>query len=699
MIATLPLELAEWTDERLAAELRAMLDVELLDPTGLSAVDLQLADALAEADEDGGGVMARSDDVHDGATLVREIAARALEPDRVLSVAAWADMHRQLSTVSAKEPGQFRTSRTPYTREPMEAMSITSTVRRVSLMFGAQLGKTETLNNLAGYIIHHAPGPTLFVQPSLEIARLVSRTRLDPMIAESPALARLVSPARSRDAGNSVFQKSFPGGFLRLVGANSAAGLRSMPVRFLLRDEIDVWPRDADGEGDPLSLSTARTRTFTGREKIIDTSTPTIEGRSAIAAAYDEGDQSEYFVPCPECQHEQTLRWTQLKFERDDAGDLIHNSVAYACEACGTLLGEHHKTGMLARGRWIARVPSRSARHRSFRLNALYSPIGFYPWTAAVEDFLKAKGDEAQLRVWVNTVLAETYQERGDAPPWERLYNRREPYPIGVVPRGACILTAGVDVQKDRVELEVVGWGPDFESWSVDYVVIAGRPEDAATLEQLARVIARSYPIEGSEGGAGLSISKVGVDTGYATQHMYTWIRTQRADQVFALKGGPPGYPVIVGQPRKAEVLESGKKLRRGLQLWTVGTGIVKGELYGWLRQEQPTDTSHGWPRGWCHFPEQDEEWFKQMCSEVLMPRVKLAKSGREKGRVYEWEKTRERNEVLDCRVYARAALAIAGADRWTDEDWRRMAETLGRAPRRRDRRRGEGGGWLARHR
>lgn len=638
-----------------------------------------------------------------GSEVARDAIAHALAPPAAMTVTEWADQHRFLSPESSAEVGAWRTSRTPYLAEIMNALSMSSTVQDIAFMKGAQVGGTEAINNAIGYTVEHDPCPMLIVAPTVELAKLMGTNRLEPMFEDSPVFEGLIGVSKSRDRKNSTTMKKFPGGIMRLVGANSAAGLRSMAARKLFLDEVDAYPMDVDGEGDPIELAKARTRTFQNRRKVIAVSTPTIEGRSRIAQLFDEGDQSRYHVPCPACDSLELLEWKDIKFERDDAGQLVEDSVRWACPACGSLVEEYFKTEMLAGGRWIAARPERSQRFRSFHLSSLYSPIGWYSWTDAARDFIEASkpGNSDQLRTFVNTVFGETWREKGEAPPWERLYNRREAYRVGVVQPGVAIITAGVDVQKDRLEIEVVGWGAGFESWSIDYRVLMGRPEEPEVWRELDELIAAGYP---THDGGRAQIRKVAVDSGYATQEVYAWGRRQRPDQILIVKGGSDNFPILVGQPRKVDTNERGKRVKRGIQLWLVGTSIAKSELYGWLRTEQPTDVAEkGYPRGWAHFPSYAEEYFQQLCAEVLVQRVKRSSgSRREVGRVYVWEKKRERNEALDCRVYARAALFVAGADHWRPEDWQRHAQNLtgpvkkATTPRRRKK---EQSAWLGRNR
>jgi phage terminase large subunit GpA-like protein len=274
------------------------------------------------------------------------------------------------------------------------------------------------------------------------------------------------------------------------------------------------------------------------------------------------------------------------------------------------------------------------------------------------------------LRTFVNTVLGETYLERGEAPPWADLYHRREDYKVGMVPRQALVLTAGVDVQQKRLECEVVAWGRGMESWSVDYVVVPGDTADEATWKGLEDLMARQFP---HEAGGSMQVRMMAVDSGFNTTAVYGWVRKQHGRRVIAVKGRG-NYPTVIGQPSVVDVTVSGRRLRRGVQVWPVGVGVIKTELYGWLRLARPTDPKEQLPRGWCHFPMYGEEYFRQLTAEQLMTR-------RVKGYVKtEWENVRPggRNEALDCRTYARAAAEVVGIHRWEEARWAQVENSLG---------------------
>lgn len=632
--------------------------------------------------------------------------AAGLAPDPLLTVSDWADAHRMLTSRSSMERGPWRTSRTPYLREVMDSLSVTSPVQRVVLMWGAQLGKTEAGNNWLGYVIHQAPGPFLLVQPTVDLAKKLSRQRVQPMIEACDALAERVSAERSRQSSNTVLLKEFPDGLLSMTGANSAAGLRQMPARFVFLDEVDAYPIDVEGEGDPVRLAMRAARNFAG-SKVFETSTPTLQGRSRIERDAEAGDRRRYHVPCPECEELFVLEWKHLRWDAEDtvtdtrgSKGLRADAEPYmGCPSCGAAIPESAKADMLPAGQWIPEVPERSDTFRSYYLSSLYSPLGWFSWRAAVDQFLEATTPSTNsdlLRVFANHTLGETWQERGNSPPWETLYNRRERYKVGTVPRGAVILTGGADVQDDRIELEVTGWGEGLESWSVAYHVVNGDTAKAETWRAFEVLLATRFP---HECGGDMPLRLTAVDSGYETQTVYNWCRG-RINAV-PVRGRDHTLQVMVAQPMAADVdtrRKGGRRVSRGVQVFPVGTDVVKRELYGWLNMEQPTHPERdGFPPGWCHFPSYAEEYFQQLTAEELVPRFVRG------FRRYVWEKRRARNEALDCRVYARAAAAIVGVDRWNPEHWRAMREAIesggagaleAQPPARRRRRRREGG-WL----
>lgn len=607
---------------------------------------------------------------YEGAQEIERAWRDGLTPDPLLTVSEWSDRHRMLSSKASAEPGRWRTSRTPYLKDIMDCLSPTSPVERVVFMKAAQLGATEMGSNWIGYVIHHAPRPMMAVWPTVEMAKRNSKQRIDPLIEESAALAELIALARSRDSGNTILAKEFRGGVLVMTGANSAVGLRSMPVRYLLLDEVDGYPLDVEGEGDAISLAEARTRTF-ARRKIFIVSTPTISGASAIEREYEASDQRRYFVPCPHCKHPQWLRFEQLRWDKGQP-----ETAAYVCESCGTAIAEHHKTWMLERGEWRAMAEGKTA---GFHLSSLYSPVGWRAWrdiAAAWEAAVnKESGSAAAIKTFKNTELGETWVEEGEAPDWQRLLERREDYRIGSVTSGGLLLTAGADVQKDRLEVSVWAFGRGKESWLVEHRVLMGDTARDTVWKALAAMLAeqRTHAC-----GAQMPLARLALDTGFATQEAYAFVRACHDPRVMAVKGVARGA-ALIGTPTAVDMTQGGKKLRRGIKVYSVAGGIAKLELYNNLRKT-PEVAEDGvairYPTGFVHLPKLDAEYLQQLCAEQLITR-----RDRNGFPVREWQKMRERNEALDCYVYARAAASNAGLDRFEERHWRELERQIGVAP------------------
>ncbi|CUJ09527.1 phage terminase large subunit family protein [Achromobacter xylosoxidans] len=606
---------------------------------------------------------------YEGWDAIERAWREGLTPDPLLTVSEWADRHRVLSSKASSEPGRWRTARTPYLKAIMDCLSPTSPVERVVFMKGAQVGATETGSNWIGYVIHHAPGPMMAVWPTVEMAKRNSKQRIDPLIEESSVLSELIAPARSRDSGNTILAKEFRGGVLVMTGANSAVGLRSMPVRYLFLDEVDGYPLDVEGEGDAISLAEARTRTF-ARRKIFIVSTPTIAGASAVEREYEASDQRRYFVPCPHCSHRQWLRFEQLRWDKGQP-----ETAAYICESCDTAIAEHHKTWMLEHGEWRATAEG-TGKTAGFHLSSLYSPVGWRSWreiAAAWEAAVsKESGSAAAIKTFKNTELGETWVEEGEAPDWQRLVERREDYPVGSIPPGGLLLVGGADVQKDRIETSIWAFGRGKESWLVEHRVLMGDTARDAVWKQLADLLAENWT---HASGAAMPLARFALDTGFATQEAYGFVRACRDSRVMAVKGVVRGA-ALIGTPTAVDVSQGGRKLRRGLKVFAVAVGIAKLEFYNNLRKTALVDEDGvgiAYPAGFVHLPRIDAEFIQQLCAEQLITR-----RNRNGFPVREWQKMRERNEALDCYVYARAAAAAAGLDRFEERHWRELERQLG---------------------
>jgi phage terminase large subunit GpA-like protein len=595
-------------------------------------------------------------------------------PPRRLRLSAWADEHYYLSAESAAEPGRWHTL--PYQGGIMDAFTDPH-VEQVSVMKSARVGYTKCLNALVGYYMHQDPCPIMVVQPTLEDAKGHSREEIAPMLRDCPTLAALVPEARSKDADNTILQKLFPGGSLSLVGANSARGFRRVSRKVVLFDEIDGYPPSAGAEGDQIKLGLRRTEYYWDR-KIGYGSTPTVAGRSRIERLFEAGDQRRYYVPCPHCEVMQVLQFKQFRWPKGRPEDAV-----YVCLDCGAEIDHSHKRAMVEAGEWrpgphpqfpIIPPPGPFHGHASFHIWAAYSFSPNATWGQLCAEFVDAEKKPDELKTFVNTVLGETWQEKGDAPEWERLYQRRESYPIGTAPLGVLFLTAGVDVQKDRLFYEIVGWGRGKESWSIEAGVIPGDIATADAQKQLDALLARTIQ---SDSGVILPIGMLAIDSGYNTQAVYNWARRHALTKVIAVKGVDTSN-VLVGTPRPVDVSVSGRVMRRGYRVWPVSSKVAKAELYGWLKLQPPTDESRAagetFPPGFCHHPEYGEDYFKQLTAEQLVPHRK-----RNGFTAYEWEQIPGReNHYLDTRVYARSAAAVVGLDRFSEADWCELERDAG---------------------
>lgn len=612
----------------------------------------------------------------DADALVAGVWREFLSPPPLTTVTDWAERCRVLSGKDSSEPGPYRAARTPYAREPMDCLSQSSPVEEVVLMWGAQTSKTTIGSNWLGYLIDTNPGPVMIVQPTIDMAKRYSRQRLAPMIEESPTLRRKVHENRSRDDANTTLLKEFAGGFLAVAGANSAAGLRSMPVRDLFLDEIDSYPMDVDGEGDPIKLAEARQTTF-ARRKRLKTSTPTTRDFSRIESAYQASDRCRYHVPCPHCQALQPLEWGAdaehgIKWDKAPDGSPIRDSVRYVCRHCGAEIREHAKPAMLAAGRWVPDAPgAQGGRVRGFHLSSLYSPLGWLSWAELADEWHRARqavatGDVSLLRVFVNTRLAETFEEQGDRADQHALRRRAADIPLRQVVWGLFVITLGVDVQGDRLEAYAWAWGRGLERQLVDRQVIYGDPalpESEPGSPWAALTDYRRTPILHASGKPVPVLACMIDSGGHHTQAVYSYARAHQHAGVCAVKGASQSGRSVLGKPTPQDLTWRGEKHKRGVLLWPVGTDTAKSEIYGRLRIAEP---GPGFVHLSRHLP---VEVFEQLTAERLVTRYVKGHPR------LEWVKPAgKRNEALDCAVYALAGAHKLGMDRWREGDWAKWA-------------------------
>jgi phage terminase large subunit GpA-like protein len=505
-------------------------------------------------------------------------------------------------------------------------------IHTVVVMKSAQIGYTEILLNIIGYFIAQDPSPILLIQPTLELGETFSKTRLAPMLRDTPCLRGKVADARSRDSGNTLLSKSFPGGNMAIAGANSPAGLASRPIRVVLCDEVDRYPASAGPEGDPVNLARKRATTFHNR-KIILGSTPTIRGASRIELAYEQSDRRQYHVPCPHCGQRQPLIWAQVQWP-----DHAPEQAAYVCAHCGSIWDEPGRRRAIQSGEWLPQSPT--AGIAGFHLNELYSP---WRTPAAIAiDFLAAKQSPETLKTWINTSLGETWEEKIERSDPALLAARRENYGGDSLPAGILWLTAGVDVQDDRLECEVVGWRREDrdappESWGIEYRVFTGDPARQAVWVDLDQFLQQSWR---TADGRTLRLGAVCLDSGgHHTAQAYAFAEARRGRHIYATKGRDGDKPLWP--------LRASKSLKYRAQVWIIGVDAGKSTWYSRLRITEPGP-------GYCHFPTAyPETYFAGLVAEVIKVRYRNGRAMR----VYELP-AGKRNEPLDIRVLALAALS-----------------------------------------
>ena len=606
----------------------------------------------------------------------------AWNPPTSLTVSQWADKFRILPSETSNESGLWRTERTPYLREVMDSLSASSNLTHISIMKGAQLGLTETAINWIGYIVDVAPATSLFLMPSQGLINSVNEQKIDPLFKNCPTLKEKLILKKGKDKADT---KRFKGGVLFLKTAGSAKNLSSISAKYIMIDEADRMLANVEGEGDPIALAETRASSFGADKKIFIPSTPTVKGQSIIEREFKLGDQRYYFLPCPFCDHKQTLEWENLQYDKNEHDQIIN--VAYKCTGCGELIDENrYKTQMLEQGAWIATATPKTLTRASFHLNSMYSPLGFYSWSEMAEEYEKSKDDENKLVQFFNTKLGLTYELQGDSPPWRVIYDQSEDYELKIVPEKGLFLTAGVDTQPDRLEYEIVAWGKDKQSWSIDYGVIEGDPDDFeddfendkySVWTRLEEVLNTDFK---HELGSTMNISIMSIDTGGKnTQSVYNWCLKQRdvgygrtGASVFGVKNVMP----IKGSGRHSEWIPAPNRItvngkNNALRLWTLGVNELKKEVYSCLKVEKPTDGSFK-PRT-CHFPKAyDKEYFQQLTSEK-----QTLVNSRDGGMKIAWVKDPSvRNEALDVRVYARAAAHIMGLDD-PSKSWKSLESKL----------------------
>ena len=594
-----------------------------------------------------------------------------LKPPPDLKLSEWADKFRRLAAGTTAEPGRWKTAKAPYQKEIMDAITDIS-IKKVVIMSAAQVGKTDAMVlNPIGYYIHYDPSPIMVIQPTIDMAEKFSKEKLSPMLRETPVLAERVND-KSRSSGNTILQKIFPGGFVTIAGANSPTGLRSHTVRILLADEIDGYPASAGNEGDPLLLATKRQTTYWNKKQV-DISTPTIKGASRIEIEYENSSKGEWNTPCPCCGELQPLVWGNVVYDKKDLSE-----IQYACEKCGVISSEAEWKERFIDGCFIHADPENPVK--GFHLNTLASTLT--TWREVVEKFILAyeemqKGNVELMKVWTNTEMGQTWEEDGETVEDDVLLERREIYDCEV-PEDVMYITAGVDTQDDRFEIDVVGWGAEYESWGIKYAVIYG---DNSSIENQAWKDLDTFLSQTFEkkDGTKLKIICTCVDSGgHRTNQVYKFCKARFNRNIFAIRGSNNSAAAYIQKPKNGN--------REKAYVFEIGVDTGKSWLMDRLKVENPGP-------GYCHFPLEDgkgydEKYFKGITAEKKVMRYKMGKA------YFAWELKdkgqHKRNEALDCRNYATAAIEITNLPLKKQEE--NKQQTAGGRKKKKRRQRSKGG-------
>ena len=557
------------------------------------------------------------------------------KPDPRLTVSEWSDTYRILTSEASAEAGLWRTDRTPYLKEIMDVMSPTSPVQQVKVIKGTQLGFSSIADNIAMCYLDFYPCPILYILPTETLAKGTSKRRITPSIKAIPHLAKKILGGKSKGDVGEIFSKAVAGGNLALGWSNSTASFRSFSARVVILDDCDGF--GSFGEGDVIELGKARADAFSNK-KIYINSTPTIEGVSNIQPEFEDSDQREYDMPCPECDKLMPFLWEYMQYETNAKGHL-KGDVKCACPNCGTLIPEFKKTVMMSKGVWQPRNAGHI--HRGYKLNSLYSPLGWLSWNDIAREFIKAyklmqEGDARGMQVWTNTRKAEVWKYDLDGVDITNPHERVEDYGADV-PDEAILLTAGIDTQDDRFEIEVLAHGTMGETWSIDYKVIAGDPQFEDTQLALDEYLDKEWT---RKDGFTMKVRGACLDTGgHRTKVMYNYCKTRsnrgRKCRIFAIKGSS-----VVSAPITNKTVE--QMIPNELTLFSIGVNSIKDEFYANLGVIEEG-------ANYCHFPNKpvyNDKYFKMLTAE------KRDKTGK-------YVKVRLRNEALDVRVYALAVLSI----------------------------------------
>ncbi len=576
-----------------------------------------------------------------------------IRPDVRTPISKWAEDFRVLPP-DTPEPGPWRNSRTPYLVGIMDALSPDSQYKETYLKKGHQLGGSALGENFVGHAITSAAGNILAVFATIDDGEKWNLSRFEPMRESTAELRRRIRDKDVKGSDNTQRRKKFPGGFLQIIGANRPGGLKSSTMRYVLLEEMDEYAGDIGNQGSPEALAKKRTSNFGRKARIFGNSTPTIEGASPIDRNYKRGDQQKYMVACPDCGVRQCFKWGQMKWPAGEP-----EKAAYSCEHCGVLSCESDwKTRGYVGAYWEATAKGEPGV-ASYHLPSLYAPLGWRPWVEMAADFVAAKDDPIALKTFINNELAECWQDLSGQVKGSEIAKRREGYELRTIPRGCLVLTMSVDVQGNRLEYQIIGYGRGKKHWVIDYGIIDGDPAKDDVWTRLTSLRERS--IENSF-GVSMRVQTCAIDSGgHHTHEVYQYARLYRHVGVFAVKGASTSGKPIVGRPVGMDVNHRGRVIKSGVQLWHVGTDTAKQLLFAYLAADEdsvPNDRFIRFPNGLS------DEYFEQLTAEVF-----------DAGKGLYRKLAGRRNEVIDLFVYGFAAAyhPLLKLDTMRDADWTQL--------------------------
>jgi len=567
------------------------------------------------------------------------IFEKSLEPKLDINCLEWAEQYRILSKESSALPGKFR----PFKfQEEMHLVFNDDSIETICCVMGSQISKTELLNNYIGYVASIDPGPILMVQTDIKSAKKFTSTRLTPMIRDNPILHDCFKRSLKNDSGDTQQYKEFTGGYIAIVGSNVPTDLASLPIRYLFLDEVDRYEGSAGDEGDPVNIASARTTTFKNR-KIVMSSSPGNEGSSRIWPVWENSDKRLFHVPCPECQTEQVLSWEQVKWQKLPLEDGTHEhqteTAVYICKHCQANWSDSQRYAAVSRGRWIATGPK--GKIAGFHLSTLYSP--FVTLGELAEKWIASKDNPQQIKVFKNTILGELYKEEYVAINDNELMEHLEDYSVTSIPNQVLAITVGVDTQGDRFQYEIVGWGLQGESWSLEYGNIPNQPITPEAWEGIDNILDRKFK---REDGVELSIRAMAIDSGgNFTTEIVNECYKRRSKKVFAIKGED-------GWSRTIWPLSPSRNRVTHKPVYLLGVDPAKRKVFQALKAKY--DSSKEINIMYCHFPAEagyDNQYFRGLTAEELRTKYVAGKAKQH------WHPLRKENEPLDCRVYALAVL------------------------------------------